>query len=407
MSNRSMLGFYKAFIISMTAIILGGCSSGRETLRTDMSVDHAITFATAQMNNTVASFGDSVLYPRSTGNDGRWQTVPPRDWTSGFFPGCLWYLSDLQNDSLFQKLAKRWTVGLTDQQYLTQTHDVGFIIFDSFGKGYEFTGDKSFKPVILQAARSLMTRYNPHVGCIKSWDGRKWGYPVIIDNMMNLELLFWASQNGGTRAMYEAAVSHARKTAENHIRPDGSTYHVVDYDTSTGNIIVKETHQGYANESVWARGQAWAMYGFTMAYRYTHEPEFLDVAEKTANWFITQLPADHVPYWDFQSPSIPNDERDVSAAAIAASALLELTEYMADPAIKVHYRNSAISIINSLCSPEYLAEGTSSSGILNHAVGNHPKNSEINVSLIYADYYFLEALSRYRHQEFKTGDRIQ
>jgi len=207
--------------------------------------------------------------------------------------------------------------------------------------------------------------------------------------------------------MYNAAVSHARKTAKNHFRSDGSTYHVVDYDTLTGEVIAKETHQGFANESVWARGQAWAIYGFTMAFRYTHEPEFLEAAIKSANWFIDHLPADNVPYWDFQSPNIPKDEKDVSAAAIAGSALLELKDYTSDSTQKNKFEKSAFEILNTLCSSNYLAEGTKSFGVLNHAVGNHPKDSEIDVSLIYADYYFLEALSKFTVIKSKHGDVIK
>ncbi|MBI5476182.1 MAG: glycoside hydrolase family 88 protein [Ignavibacteriales bacterium] len=397
-----------SFIVSVCfVVIVTGCAGGSEVALTSDTVQHAIDFATTRLKQTAIQYGDSILFPRSTSDDGKWKTVPPRDWTSGFFPGCLWYMSDLKHDSMFQELAERWTVGLTEQQYLTQTHDIGFIIFNSFGKGYEFTNNESYKPIILQAAHSLMTRYNPKVGCIKSWDGRKWGYPVIIDNMMNLELLLWSSRNGGTQEMYDAAVSHARQTAKNHFRSDGSTYHVVDYDTLTGKVIAKETHQGFANESVWARGQAWAIYGFTMAYRYTHEPEFLEAATKSANWFIDHLPVDHVPYWDFMSPNIPNDEKDVSAAAIAGSALLELKNYTDNPAQKSKFEKSAFEIINTLCSSSYLAEGTNSCAILNHAVGNHPKDSEIDVSLIYADYYFLEALSRLTVINSKHGDAIK
>jgi unsaturated chondroitin disaccharide hydrolase len=405
---NNVIKFLFAFImISTVAVFAVGCSSSKNVVLNESRINHIINFASSQLIKTTESYGDSILFPRSTGDDGNWKTVPPRDWTSGFFPGCLWYVSDLKHDSRFQKLAERWTTGLTDQQYLTQTHDVGFIIFNSFGKGYEFTNNESYKPIILQAARSLMTRYNPKVGCIKSWDGRKWGYPVIIDNMMNLELLLWSSRNGGTQEMHDAAVSHARQTAKNHFRSDGSTYHVVDYDTLTGKVIVKETHQGFANESVWARGQAWAIYGFTMAFRYTQEPEFLEAAIKSANWFIDHLPVDHVPYWDFLSPNIPNDEKDVSAAAIAGSALLELKDYTSDSTQKSKFEESAFEILNALCSSNYLSEGTKSFGILNHAVGNHPKDSEIDVSLIYADYYFLEALSRFTGIKSKLGDVIK
>jgi unsaturated chondroitin disaccharide hydrolase len=302
----------------------------------------------------------------------------------------------LTNDPSLKYSARLWTEGLGAQQFLTQTHDIGFIIFSSYGNGFKTDSNETYHEVLLQAARSLMKRYNPVVGCIKSWDGRKWDFPVIIDNMMNLELLFWASKNGGTKEMYDAAFSHSVKTMHNHFRTDGSTYHVVDYDTLTGKVKSKETHQGYADESVWARGQAWAVYGFTMAYRETHNEDFLFTAEKAAEWFIDHLPKDKIPYWDFLVPDTNIDEKDVSAAAIVSSALFELSSLSTNKNLKQKFYGAAVKILSSLCAPPYLAEGTNSQGILNHAVGNHPKNSEINVSLIYADYYFLEAILRYQ-----------
>jgi unsaturated chondroitin disaccharide hydrolase len=223
--------------------------------------------------------------------------------------------------------------------------------------------------------------------------------------MMNLELLFWASKHGGAKEMYDIAFNHAEKTMINHFRKDGSTYHVVDYDTITGRAIAKETHQGYADESVWARGQAWAVYGFTIAYRETVDPRFLHTAEISANWFIDHLPEDNVPYWDFLAPKIPDEEKDASAAAIAASALFELSTLTKNTEFKNKFFKSATSILRSLCSSKYLAEGTNSYGILLHAVGNHPKNSEIDVSLIYADYYFLESIIRY--QNLLRNQKIQ
>jgi hypothetical protein len=377
-------------------IVSGGCSASRGRASLDPMVSHAVEYSRTQLLKSMEVLGDSVAFPRFTNPDGTWKTVPPRDWTSGFFPGSLWYMYELTGDPTFRKGAERWTAGLTGQQYLTTTHDVGFIMQCSSGNGYRLTSDTSYRPVLLQSARSLMTRYNPVVGCIRSWDNRKWGFPVIIDNMMNLELLFEASKNGGTREMYDIAFNHALTTMKNHFRPDGSTYHVVDYDTVTGRVVVKETHQGFAHESVWARGQAWAIYGFTMAYRETKHRGFLTTAMKAADWFVDHLPGDRIPYWDFLAPGIPDEARDASAAAIAASALFELSTFMNEPAKASEYRLSAENILRSLCSPPYLAEGTSSYGIINRATGNHPKNLEIDVSLIYGDYYFLETLARYR-----------
>jgi uncharacterized protein YyaL (SSP411 family) len=300
-------------------------------------------------------------------------------------------------DPFFKKAAQRWTEGLEEQQFNARTHDIGFIIFGSHGNEYRLDPSDKSRSIVLQAARTLMKRFNPFVGCVKSWDGRKrWAYPVIIDNMMNLELLLWSSQYDTTGLMRKMAVSHAEKTMKNHFRPDGSTYHVVAYDTATGLVLAKNTHQGLADESVWSRGQAWAIYGFTMVYRYTKNDRFLNTAERAADYFISHLPPDLIPFWDFQVQDKLTEPRDVSAASIAASALLELSGFTTNQDKKNKYRSVAEGILTSLARSPYLAEGTNSSGILNHAVGSRPAGSEVDVSLIYGDYYFIEAMMRYR-----------
>jgi unsaturated chondroitin disaccharide hydrolase len=362
--------------------------------QTDSSVTASLDFAARQLKATAAEVNDSTLFPRSTNGDGSWNTVPPRDWTSGFFPGCLWYMYEQTGDRFFEHAARRWTDGLREIQYFGGSHDVGFMVFNSFGNGYRIEPSDDYRNVILQTAATLAKRYHPIVGCIRSWDHRKWEYPVIIDNMMNLELLFWASDHGGPPLLHEIAARHAETTMKNQFRSDGSTYHVLDYDTTNGSVIARTTHQGYSDESVWARGQAWAIYGFTMSYRYTKDKRFLRTAERAADYFVQHLPADHVPYWDFKAPGIPDEPRDASAGAIAASALLELSGY-AGAEKSTFYHGAALAIIGSLCHAPYLAEGTHSHGILNHAVGNKPANSEVDVSLIYGDYYFIEALVRY------------
>ena len=255
----------------------------------------------------------------------------------------------------------------------TSSHDVGFKIFCSFGNGYRLTFDPAYRDVVIAGARSLATRYSPIVGCTRSWNNRH--FPVIIDNMMNLEILFWAARHGGDPAWYDMAVSHALKTRQNHVRADGSTYQLVDYDPNTGAVLGKETVQGYSTESTWARGQAWAVYGFTMTYREAGDTRFLDTARQVADYFIDHLPADHVPYRDFEAPNIPNEKKDSSAAAIAASGLLELSTLVTDGASRTRYREASFQILESLCSPAYLAEGTTSSGILLHGVGNKPSGS--------------------------------
>jgi unsaturated chondroitin disaccharide hydrolase len=305
-------------------------------------------------------------------------------------------MNELTGDTSFRMQAERWTNGLTPLQYYSGSHDIGFMVFCSFGNGYRQTNDQEYKKVILQTANTLTSRFNPTVGCIKSWDNRKWQYPVIIDNMMNLELLFWSAKNGGTQYMYDVAFNHAEQTMKNHFRPDGSTYHVVNYDTTNGTVLSKVTHQGFADASCWSRGQAWAIYGFTMSYRYTNDVRFLQTAQRAADYFISHLPEDNVPFWDFNAPNIPNEPRDASAASIAASGLIELGSLMNDDASKKRYFSTAVSILESLSQPPYFSEPTTVSGILNSAVGNKPAGTEIDVSLIYGDYYFIEALSRYK-----------
>lgn len=363
----------------------------------DSLARHALGFASTQLRKSVLEIRDSTRFARCSLPDGSWKTTAAREWTSGFFPGSLWYMNEYTKDPFFKTAAEQWTAGVAHEQFDAGTHDVGFKIFCSYGNGYRLYPTDEYKKVILQAAQTLSTRFNPAVGCIKSWDNRRWGFPVIIDNMMNLELLFWSAENGGSEHLREIAIRHAETTMKNHVRPDGSTYHVIGYDTTSGAVIARNTHQGYADESVWARGQAWAIYGFTMTYRFTHEKRFLETAQRAADYFISHLPADGVPYWDFLAPDIPKEPRDVSAAAIAASALFELTESTESEARRASYLGTAKKILGSLCSAPYLAEGTNSHAVLNHAVGSKPAKSEVDVSIIYADYYFIEAALRYLH----------
>lgn len=362
----------------------------------DSLTSHALEFAGSQLSKSVLEIRDSTLFARCSLPDGSWKTTAARDWTSGFFPGCLWYMYEYTKDPSFKHAAGRWTAGLVREQFDRGTHDLGFKVFDSYGNGYRLSPSEEYGSVILQAAQTLALRFNPTVGCIKSWDNRKWAYPVIIDNMMNLELLFWSAQHGGSKQLRDIAIRHAETTMKNHFRPDGSTYHVIGYDTASGAVLVRNTHQGYADESVWARGQAWAVYGFTMAYRYTKDDRFLNTAQRAANYFLDHLPSDFVPYWDYLAPGIPNEPRDVSAGAIVSSALFELSGYGKSDADRAKYLEAAKKILRSLCSAPYFAEGTQSHALLNHAVGSKPASSEVDVSIIYADYYFLEALLRYK-----------
>ena len=339
----------------------------------------------------------SSYLPRSINENKTLRLVNAGDWCSGFFPGCLWEMYELTGDKKWEKSALRFTLPIENQKFNDGTHDMGFKMTPSFGKAYEFTGDTTYSNILIQAAKTLCTRFNPTVGCIKSWDTNKnkWKYPVIIDNMMNLELLFWATQQTGDSSYYKIAVSHAMKTMENHFRKDYSSYHVVDYNPETGEVIQKNTHQGYADESSWARGQGWALYGFTMVYRETHNKIFLEQAKHVASYILNYpgMPEDLVPYWDYMAPDIPNAPRDASAAAVTASALYELSSYVQDPD-KAFYLQKANKIMNSLSTKYTSKPGTNYGFILEHSTGHKPKNSEVDVPIIYGDYYYLEALIR-------------
>ena len=335
-----------------------------------------------------------LLFPRTV-EKGQLKLVSSGDWTSGFFPGVLWLLYNHTGKHEWLAAAKEYTSLMEKEQWDRTSHDVGFKMYCSYGNGYRLTNDSGYKRILIQSARTLSRRFNSSIGCIRSWDHGKWTFPVIIDNMMNLELLFAATRLSGDSSYYNIAVSHANTTMQNHFRPDYSCYHVVDYDTATGKVIGKGTHQGYSNESAWARGQAWALYGFTMCYRETGNKAYLKQAEAIADFILHQpnLPTDKIPYWDFNDPGIPAVPRDASAAAITASALLELANYSSHTK---EYRKTAGTILYSLSEKYSARQATNYGFILLHSTGHKPANSEIDVPLNYADYYFLEALLRYK-----------
>lgn len=325
---------------------------------------------------------------------GQFKMVASRDWTSGFFPAELWYFYEYTKDKKWLELAKKYTEDIKNEQFNKGTHDLGFMVYCPFGNGYRLTGDVAYRDVIVQAAKSLSTRFNAKAGVIKSWDhnGDKWKYPVIIDNMMNLELLFKATQFTGDSSFYKIAVSHANTTMKNHFRPDFSSWHVIDYDTLTGQVRNKLTAQGYSNESAWARGQAWGLYGYTLCYRFTKNPLYLKQAEAIAK-FILNNPTqnkDLVPYWDYNAPNIPNAPRDASAAAITAAAFYELATYSKADTYKTYADKILTSLTNSYRAPI----GKNYGFILEHSTGHLPAKSEIDVPINYADYYYLEALLR-------------
>ena len=320
-------------------------------------------------------------------------------WCSGFFPGTLLYIYEYTRDTAILRLAEKKLSILEKEKHFTGNHDLGFMMFCSFGNAYRLTGNPAYKEAVMTAAGSLATRYRPAIQSIQSWNGGgRLHCPVIIDNMMNLELLYWVSDQGGDPKYREIALTHSNSTMERHFRPDNSSYHVLDYDLTTGKIIQKITWQGAADSSAWARGQAWGLYGFTMMYRFSKNKAYLEQARKIAQYLLNHpnLPADKIPYWDFHAPGIPGTYRDASAAAIIASALLELAQYV-KKAERKQLLAAAETMLRSLASPAYRsAPGENAGFLIKHNVGSLPHKSEVDVSLTYADYYFIEALLRYQ-----------
>ncbi|PTQ94880.1 glycosyl hydrolase family 88 [Mucilaginibacter yixingensis] len=320
-------------------------------------------------------------------------------WCSGFYSGTALYLYQQTKDMALLADANKSLGYLAKEQYNKGTHDLGFMMYCSFGNAMKVEPKDEYKQILINSAKSLSTRFNPKMGVIKSWNSNKPEYLVIIDNMMNLELLFWATHATGDSSYYKIAVAHANTTMKNHFRPDYSSYHVVVYDPETGAVKERRTAQGYANESAWARGQAWGLYGYTTLYRETKDKKYLQQANHIAKFILNNpnLPADKIPYWDFNAPNIPNALRDASAAAVMSSALLELCKYT-DAADAKTYFKVAETILRNLSAPKYkAAAGTNGGFILKHSVGHFPNQTEIDVPLTYADYYFVEAMLRYKN----------
>ncbi len=375
--------------------MFSSCSS-KEKL--EVIVDNALNFSEQQYMLLAEKYADQEgVLPRSYENgentisDSRW-------WTSGFFPGSLWYIYENTNNKKILEFAQLYTDRVEREKFTTDNHDVGFMLYCSFGNGLRLTGEKKYEEVLTTGAYSLATRFNPKIGLIRSWDHStdRWQFPVIIDNMMNLELLLWAAEQTGDSQLIDMSVSHANKTMEHHFRPDYSSYHVVSYDTISGLPHVKQTHQGCSDESSWSRGQSWGLYGYTYLYRLLKDDIYLKQAQLIAYFLINHpnMPADYIPYWDYDSPDIPETYRDVSAGTIMTSALIELSDYVdADRAKK--YMRVVETQIRALASPKYTANlGENGLFILKHGVGAIPFDSEIDVPLTYADYYYLEALTR-------------
>jgi unsaturated chondroitin disaccharide hydrolase len=384
--------------IKVLLLVLLGLAAGQAFAQTETAKGFAfaekqtevLLKETAEAKKTAKA---NMVSPRSV-EKGELVLIPAKDWVSGFFPGELWYLYQYTKNPKWLTEAKAYTANIEQEKTNGGTHDMGFKIYCSVGNGYKLTKDPHYKEAILEAAKTLSTRFNPTVGSIKSWDNRKdWKFPVIIDNMMNLELLFEASKLSGDQSFYKIAVAHANTAMKNHFRDDYSSYHVIDYDPETGKVLHKQTHQGYADASAWARGQAWGLYGYTMCYRETKDKAYLKQAENIAKFIFSNpnMPKDLVPYWDFNDPAIPNIPRDASAAAIISSALYELSMYSNNTK---QYKTWANTIVKNLTDSYQAKPGETKGFILLHSTGNKPANGEIDAPISYADYYYLEALLR-------------
>lgn len=377
------------------------CACTPKVANHTFDVDSELNYCKRQINKSLSRIGDSTMMPRNIlSGQSDWNLVPVRieEWTAGFWPGILWY--DYENTKSEEVLdaARHYTDILEPLTTLpAYDHDLGFQLFCSYGNGYRLTGDEKYKQIILNAADTLATLFNPRAGTILSWprevEPNNWPHNTIMDNMLNLEMLYWAAANGGNKELYDIATKHAETTMKYQFREDGSNYHVVVYDTIDGHFIKGITHQGYADETMWARGQAWAIYGYTMVYRETRDKKFLRFAEKVTDVYLKRLPEDYVPYWDFDAPNIPDEPKDASAAAITASALIELAQLEDTPAKAKEYRDAALKMLMSLSSPEYRS-GETNSAFLLRSVGHKPNGSEVNASINYADYYYIEALTR-------------
>jgi unsaturated chondroitin disaccharide hydrolase len=396
------------YILHIVIIVfLTSCSNAKQQ-KDDYT--KALDYCVDQATKSASSRTDSLRVPRSIAKGKKqWSLVDRHDWTSGFWPGIEWYLYEYTKDEKWAQRAEqsqRILAPLIDSSAID--HDIGFVIYSSYGNGYRLTNDADYKTILLRAADTLARLYNPKVGTILSWPrqvaGVDWPlrHNTIMDNMINLELLFWAAKNGGGKSLYGIAVSHAITTMKNQFRPDYSSYHVVIYDTATGKRVKAITHQGYSDSSMWARGQAWAIYGYTMVYRETKDEKFLNFAQKVTDVYLNHLPKDLIPYWDFDDPAIPNAPKDASAACIVASALLELSTFVKDGSKAEFYRQKAEAMLKELAA--HYQSGDMNDAFLLHSTGHKPAGVEIDASIIYADYYYLQALLR--AEKLKQGKNI-
>ena len=390
-------------------LLFSGCKSSHPSSQSLISEN--IQFAHKQLDVAIKKIEESkkCLNPVTLNANGSVYYCGYSDWRSGFFPGTVWYLYELTGDKALLPLAQKYTKAIQKAEELTWHHDIGFMVNCSFGNGLRLTQDTAYANTIVRAARSLATRFRPQAGILQSWNTDKgwmsqrgWECPVIIDNMMNLELLFEATKLSGDSTFHKIAVAHADRTLKEHFRPNGSCYHVIDYSLKDGSVRNRQTAQGYADESAWSRGQAWAVYGYAICYRETKNKKYIDQAIKTFNFMKNHpaMPKDLIPYWDMDAPKIPNELRDVSTASCMASALYEMSTF--DIPNARSYKEYADKIMESLSSDKYRAILGSNGGfLLMHSVGSIPHNAEVDTPLNYADYYFMEALKRKKDIEKK------
>ena len=401
------VSFLLVFYFGVCSLVCGQKQKGPQKEPIRFNIDSTFQFALRQYTKATDHFLDTSKAIRSCDSTGKWTTIHKTDWMSGFFPGILWYIFENTGDKNIGLQARKWTNSIEKQKFQVHHHDIGFMMFCSYGNGYRLNKEEKDVPVLIQSAKSAITRYNPKVGTIKSWNFKANDHPTIIDNMMNLELLTWASRKTGDPMYKDIAIKHAETSIKHHFRPDYSSYHVVLYDSTTGLVQKKHTAQGFSDESRWARGQAWGLYGYVMMFRETGKPEFLTQAKNISDMFLKILPEDGVPFWDFDAPNQPNAVKDASAAAVAASGLLELSLLVKDKEESVKYHNGAVRLLNALTTPKYLAQKENYECVLLHSAYHVPKNYEVDVNISYADYYYLEALSRLKkiNKGLKSGGK--
>lgn len=410
---RNKINYCSILLVCCCIMSLSACSNSKNEFIQE-NIDFAVQQTQLMLKQTGEPTGKN--YPRTMNDKGKLVTTSMYDWTPGFFPGSLWYLYELTGDKNWLEEAEKWTHSLEPLKTFTGHHDLGFMMYCSYGNALRLAPKPEYKDILIESAESLSTRFSENTQMIKSWNYRKawndtteWFYPVIVDNMMNLEMLFAATKLSGNQKYYNIAVAHANTTLKNHIREDFGTHHVVDFDTITGATLDRATCQGFSDNSTWSRGQAWMMYGYTMMYRETQDPVYLETAVALTDFYMKHLPEDLVPLWDFnvgepgyvpegKSYAVQFQEKlkDASAAAIACSALFELDEYVPQKS----YGELAIKMLESLATPKYRAElGTTTNFLLMHSVGSIPHKAEIDKPLVYADYYFLEALVRFKNRK--------